>query len=608
MTPLPGVAPHPNPPHNPPGLTQSTVSPERVSLHAMSADLLGLIEHGTYQPSTPASGPAAPAAQRYSFFDDLTCVDKDVRASTEQNPVILNTIELKPATNLPQSSIRTRRRLAENQSNEDWGDFETASATVTGPVATATTCHANTWSDAALSWPSVPGRSSAQQRPLNDLLLDSLSSAAETTHTHRSSNTSDGFSVDKYKTAAERNPNILLDTKEEIRKRVHNKEDDDDFGDFEVGEATIRGTAQPADLLSVSHIPRGMGLTDPSSDLPGVAELRRTIKKDSRAESALEPGTEPPANVRSTQRPTQRNQMKTSLKPISQWKLPPARSQVQRTSPRSERPNNLLALMKDKEAWDDFVESNAPAHYVDNVEPSDGHNASSLDQRVRAEPSPDELPPTNIPPPSTILSLFPPLLSSAQEKLFHPLSSQPHNLKNRVFSDPSSIEFLRGYLALATVVARVIAGRKLRWKRDTHLSQSMKISAAPASGRSSGMKLAGLDKAEAAKEDGEVVDVVRVWKEQVGKLRSAVATAQGVESGTVPDIQETMAVRAAKEMEGAVLSRKPCGLCGLRREERLVKGEGEVLDAFGEWWIERVGMHRTCWNLWTEHRSELTQR
>lgn len=207
---------------------------------------------------------------------------------------------------------------------------------------------------------------------------------------------------------------------------------------------------------------------------------------------------------------------------------------------------------------------------------------------------PNEQPPTNVPPPSVLLSLFPQLFSEAQDKLFTPMAAQTLPMRNKVLAEPVTISYLQGYLLLGSVAARIIAGRKLRWKRDAHLSQGMRIG--PASSRAtSGMKLTGIDKSENMKEEREVSDVVRAWKQQIGRLRHIVSAANQAKAGSlgaVPDIQETMPARALKQSEGGVPARLPCMLCGLKREERVGTVDQAVEDSFGEWWIEQVSMHR----------------
>ncbi|KFY51834.1 hypothetical protein V497_08818 [Pseudogymnoascus sp. VKM F-4516 (FW-969)] len=217
-------------------------------------------------------------------------------------------------------------------------------------------------------------------------------------------------------------------------------------------------------------------------------------------------------------------------------------------------------------------------------------------------------PPTNIPPPSVLLTIFPQLLDLSQSSLFRPVSSQPFSLKNRILSDPSTINFIKAYILLATVAGRIIAGRKYRWKRDTHLSQAMKIGPAAAGGKG-GMKLVGVDKAEISREDREANEFIRTWQDQVGRLRSAVAIANSSIRDTsehiiVPEISGTMPVRTATAAEGAITAPKPCFICGLKRDERISKVDVQVEDSFGEWWVEHWG-HKACRNFWMEHDSKL---
>ncbi|KAH6687219.1 hypothetical protein F5X68DRAFT_206994 [Plectosphaerella plurivora] len=214
-------------------------------------------------------------------------------------------------------------------------------------------------------------------------------------------------------------------------------------------------------------------------------------------------------------------------------------------------------------------------------------------------------PPTNIPPPSVLLSIFPQLLSLANNSLFKPLAGQSQSIKDRVTADPATATFLRAYLLIATVAARIVAGRKLRWHRDRFLSQGMAISSAGAKG----MKLAGVDRTQAAREDREAADLVAVWREDVGRLRSAVAAANGAASKgaaqlKVPELAENIPVTTAKMVATAP---KACVVCGLKRDERVTKVDFEVEDSFGEWWVEHWG-HRACKNFWVEHEKQLRSR
>ena len=151
-------------------------------------------------------------------------------------------------------------------------------------------------------------------------------------------------------------------------------------------------------------------------------------------------------------------------------------------------------------------------------------------------------------------------------------------------------------------MARVIAGRKHRWKRDTMLAQSMRISQASAGARSGGMKLAGLDKAENAREERDVADAVRSWRVILGRLRTAVNAADNMKG--IPEIKEEYMVRVANEREGAVSAPKHCILCGLKRNERVIKVDMEAQDSFGEWWVEHWG-HRDCARFWETYEATL---
>jgi len=209
----------------------------------------------------------------------------------------------------------------------------------------------------------------------------------------------------------------------------------------------------------------------------------------------------------------------------------------------------------------------------------------------------------SIPPPAALLPLFPPIFALAYDKLFGPLSTHAASAPARaaILQDARTRAFLAAYLDVTTVLARVIAGRKHRWKRDTRLAQSVRIGpATSAAGGKGGMKLVGVDRAESAREDKEVGEVVRAWRVQAGKVRSAVVGA-GVATA-VPDVVETLGVRSATAAEGAMTAPRACAFCGLKRDERVARVESGVEDSFGEWWVEHWG-HRTCRNFWAAQKS-----
>ena len=217
--------------------------------------------------------------------------------------------------------------------------------------------------------------------------------------------------------------------------------------------------------------------------------------------------------------------------------------------------------------------------------------------------------PSNIPPPSILLRLI--------SSIFQSLSNdvKKYKLDTEPFSHACSsahqrlITDLRRKLAIMRASARVIAGRKLRWGRDTHLSQSMKIGPAQG-GRAGGMKLTVLDKAETRREDREVEEAIRTWKQQIGSFRAllvAISTQVSDRTFANPELAEKMPVRLVKLSEGGITASKGCFLCGLKRDERVEKVDIQVEDSFGEWWIDHWG-HVDCVIFWEEQKDHLQQR
>ena len=264
---------------------------------------------------------------------------------------------------------------------------------------------------------------------------------------------------------------------------------------------------------------------------------------------------------------------------------------------------------QDDDAWDDFesvAPTAAPPTFIIPALPKSTMNVASPADPTNA-PS---LPPTNIPPPAVLLSIFPSLISSAQSTLFDTLTKLPQDQKQDLLGHQSTQQFLRGFTGTSVVLAHIISGRKQRWKRDQFLAQGMRIGPAAAGGKG-GMKLAGVDKSEVAKEDREVLDAVRQWRSVVGKLRSAVAGVNGRTSTKlphVPEIAEQMPLKVLKPAEGGIVAPHACALCGLKREERVPKVDEEVDDSFGEWWVQGMNMHLLCKNFWDSHKDQLRSR
>jgi hypothetical protein len=217
-------------------------------------------------------------------------------------------------------------------------------------------------------------------------------------------------------------------------------------------------------------------------------------------------------------------------------------------------------------------------------------------------------PPTNIPPPSVLLPLVVTLFQSMSTAVKKATTSEQASSDSYEPLDQQRIQRIQRTLADVRAGARIMAGRKLRWKRDNILSQSMKIG--PASGKTSGMKLAGVDKAETRREDQEAAEALRAWKQQVGPLRSTISMINTHLLGSgfsLPDIAEAMPIRVVKPSEGAVTAPKCCFLCGIKRDERVAKVDVDVEDSFGEWWREYWG-HVDCVAFWENHKASLRQR
>jgi len=217
------------------------------------------------------------------------------------------------------------------------------------------------------------------------------------------------------------------------------------------------------------------------------------------------------------------------------------------------------------------------------------------------------LTPTNIPPPSLLISLFPSLIIQTSQDLLTPLLTASASTRQAMHNDSELRSFMQSYLALLHTLTHVMAARKLRWRRDKFLSQAMSI------GHGGGMKLTGVDKSEAGREEQEISEIIRTYGKHVGNLKSIVGsinTAQG--SGkllqTVPELASAMPIKTVTAAEGGIISIRSCGLCGMKRDERVSRLDIGIQDSFGEWWIEGTNMHLDCWRFWEGFKSRLNQR
>lgn len=414
---------------------------------------------------------------------------------------------------------------------------------------------------------------------------------------------------------------------------------EDDFGDFETGDvlapppgtASVAGQTAMADLLSLDFGPPAAQSTPPSSSTPVPTSSRKEppsqlLSTLSIGTSSLAPTPPYPQAPRSPSF-SDRNPFPglAVTTPISGTFPPELKDDDKEKSPTpiTAWPETQSATEKDD--WDAFADfpPDASSATPDQSGVSSSWNWDAVDATKPVSPRPasktsqrkvssDEVvgpPPSNIPPPSVLLSVFPELLEEIDARLHKPTANQTPAVKSRIYADPATLDYLRGFLALSTVAARILAGRKKRWNRDKLLAQGMSISAAGSKG---GMKLAGVDKAQATREDREAADVVGVWRDQIGKLRIAVAAANiGIQKQIVkleplkiPEINDHMAVTTAKVV---LTAPRPCVICGLKREERVKGVDLDVEDSFGEWWVDHWG-HKTCRNFWLGNEQKLRTR
>ncbi|KAG8665931.1 hypothetical protein FPOAC2_11017 [Fusarium poae] len=424
----------------------------------------------------------------------------------------------------------------------------------------------------------------------------------------------------KLKPSVQKDPSVLFDAEDfelQVAEDEDDDEDDDDeFGDFESVQPPTK--AQPASAAA----PMKSTPAPPSMDLLSLDEPAPVPPKQTRktppaqllgplafGATATNYPQAPKSPSFQDRNPFPELAIKTPISSEPKEVKKPKEATPATAWPSFESPTDPgSAKFKDQEeewdAWDDFSASDNQKVTTSTKKAPESWDWDAVDgvQSSHSGSQGDAPPPINVPPPSVILSAFPDLLNSGTA-LFKPVSGQSASIKQRILSDSKAVEFLKGYVLLAETAARVIAGRKQRWHRDKILAKSMSISAAG----SKGMKLAGVDKTQAAREDREAADVVAIWRQQVGRLRSAVAAAKSADKDLtlkVPEISENMQVHTAKMVPTAP---KACIICGLKREERVAKVDVEVEDSFGEWWVDHWG-HKACKNFWIEHEQKLRQR
>ncbi|KAJ4360766.1 uncharacterized protein N0V89_001333 [Didymosphaeria variabile] len=520
----------------------------------MSADLFAEFGASSTPKASQQKQPGGPNATSFGFFDDFTATP----ASTQT---------------APQPTALASSTQQDDGDNDDWGDFEGGASSFEKPPLVKQDSFAFVAAQATRARaPTLPATLEN-----DDFFSHSTPRVAQTTWQRAP--------IVKAKKSTD--PSVLFDAEDDFGN--------DDFGDFEGTEsAPTQPIAAPTSSTGIADLLEDLDLSQPT--VPPSIQQNATSHKTSTSTSLKSPiggfgSVAPNQHAKATTAPPAPKEEE-SWDTFDDWEASiPTKAPAR--DPARPPPQKKADLAPKKTIKPNYVTSAPPIL------------SPTFD-----DPHPGELPPTNVPPPAVLLTLFPPLFADAQEKLFKPMAAQTLPMRNKVLAEPATITYLEGYIMLASVAAHIIAGRKLRWKRDQHLSQGMRIG--PASSRAtSGMKLSSIDKSENMKEEREASDVVRAWKDQVGRLRHVVSAANQIRAGSlgaVPDIQETMPVKVLKQGEGGVPAKEPCMLCGLKRDERVGAVDQGAEDSFGEWWVEQVNMHRSCQNFWGEHKDLLRQR
>ncbi|KAI5814742.1 hypothetical protein BZA77DRAFT_317966 [Pyronema omphalodes] len=182
------------------------------------------------------------------------------------------------------------------------------------------------------------------------------------------------------------------------------------------------------------------------------------------------------------------------------------------------------------------------------------------------------------PPVFQLLQTLTPLFLLPQVHLLEQLKGLPFPVRQRVLSHPKTKSFLESVCEIGRVAGRIIAGRKRR-------------SGTAVNGGSKGMgglKLKG-GAEDAQREEREVRECIRIWKEGLGRLKAAMGE-------QVPELED-------QQLHGNTQNR--CGLCGL--------GQGESLPGLKErlgtgWWDMAWGGHRGCKAFWDKHGAEVGKR
>lgn len=551
-------------------------------------------------------------------------------SSFSPQPASLSAFSMPPAQAAP---VQKTQNVVED--DDGWGDFEVAETSV--PQTTSIALQSNHIQQAAsaqtIAWPGTVSPAPAQMSPnvpaapSRNFIGNSFTTTQDTLKEIDSAWSQPKPQRKQAVQSQAADSGVLFDAADfELEDGEFQGESDDEFGDFETVETAAPRPKKttPPSTVSAQAPPAAPQPSIPSMDLLSLddsmpvqpSQSQQSWQATSGSGGALRFGASLPGKSkpqRSAMDDLNFDAQFETKKPVPVVKAEP----VSRPKPKSTTASTASTATKTSTAWDTNTgddewaawdeapsakavdASEAPSSW--DWETTDSPSTNAKVSTADATTSDSSPPPVNVPPPSVLLSVFPDILNTGSA-LFKSTSGQGSSVKEQILSNPKAVQFLQGYILLATTAARIMAGRKHRWHRDKILAKSMSISASG----SKGMKLAGVDKTQAQREDREAADVVAVWREQVGRLRSAVTVANGSAKTSlkVPELSETLSAHTTKLLATAP---KPCVICGLKRDERISKVDFEVEDSFGEWWVEHWG-HRACKNFWIEHEKSLRQR
>jgi hypothetical protein len=466
---------------------------------------------------------------------------------------------------------------------------------------------------------------------------NSSSSGAMPVTTHRTHPVSQGHDLSAptisrtepiFKPGIGHGNDILFDADDDVKP-----DNEDDFGDFEsaddgrqravsTGATTINdsiarsGNHEEGQLIDLLGLENTGASARPSGD---IRSNRNTGSSDffslTAAEHALplehkhQPTTarivaveddegwgdfEDAENVSDLRPP---NALKAPVQPTVQnvTSLKIAKVRTKSTTPQQVLPASEAA---DFGEWDEF-EDDTSTVIPKATQKSSNVPASSVESAAKASAIPKESKrPTNMPPPAILLSLLP--LSTAE------LVSQILSASTHVYTSSQLLAYHRVACRLISTPART-----LRWRRDTILAQSMRISVAgkmTTSGGVGAMKLSSVNKGEIAREEREAAEAVEVWNKNLHQFSKTFAgSGMKLPPGVRLRLSMDIGIKPLKG-GGAIQSTIICPLCGLKRNERTIGADDIGMeDIFGLYWLEDWG-HVDCAEWWYRWKDDLSQR